>query len=67
MSDLNFQLTRRQQEILLKGLRFVRSHAALNMEEYTEEVAAGRQRQYAEIQQIESMLNEVKIVETAGV
>lgn len=67
MADLNIQLTRKQQELLLRGLRFVRSSVALDPAEYSEEVDQRRRGQYAEIAAIESMLSSAKIVETAAV
>lgn len=66
MSDLNLQLTRRQQEILLRGLRYVRSSVALEMHDWSEHVESERHRQYAEIAEVESLLNGAKIVETAA-
>lgn len=67
MSELNLQLTRQQQEILLKGLRYVRSSVALNTHEYTPEYDRQRQSQYAEIAAVESLVSGAKIVETATV
>ena len=67
MSDLNIQLTRKQQEILLRGLRYVRSSIALDTQDWSEKVEAERQSQYAEIAGIEELLNGAKIVEAASV
>ncbi len=67
MSEMNIQLTRKQQEILLRGLRYVRSSVALEPQEYSDEVASQRQSQYAEISAVEGMLSHAKIVETASV
>ena len=66
MSELNLQLTLKQQELLLRGLRYVRSSVALDPMDWTEEVEADRQRQYAEIKEIEELLNGARIVETAA-
>ena len=66
MAELSIQLTRKQQQLLLRGLRFVRSSVALDMQNYTESVQEQRLNQYAEIAAIESMVNEAKIVETAA-
>jgi hypothetical protein len=67
MSERNFQLTKKQQELLLRGLRFVRSSVALDMREWSEEVDVERGRQYDEIARIESLLNHASIVEPAAV
>ena len=67
MSDLNVTLTRKQQELLLRGLRYVRSSVALDPVDWSEEVEVERQRQYSEIAEIETLLNGVKKVEGAAV
>ncbi|WP_437229592.1 hypothetical protein SH661x_001524 [Planctomicrobium sp. SH661] len=67
MAELSIQLTRKQQELLLRGLRFVRSSVALDTQNYSEAVQNQRQHQYAEIAAIESMVSDAKIVEPAVV
>lgn len=67
MSELNIQLTRKQQELLLRGLRYVRSSIALDVREWSNEVEADRQRQYQEIADLESLLNGAKIIEAASI
>lgn len=67
MSDTNIQLTRKQQEILLRGLRFVRSSVALEQQDWNEEVENKRQNQYKEISDLEGMLNQARIVGAATV
>jgi len=67
MAELNIQLTRKQQEILLRGLRYVRSSVALDPAEFSEPVEQKRRSQYAEIAAVESMLNTATIVEKATV
>ena len=67
MSELNIQLTRKQQELLLRGLRYVRSSVALDPMEWNEKVEEDRQRHYQEVAEVEALLNGAKIVETAGV
>lgn len=67
MSEFTIQLTRKQQEILLRGLRYVRSSAALDPKNWNEEVDEERQRHYSEVAEIETLLNGAKIVETAAV
>ncbi|MEZ5942316.1 MAG: hypothetical protein R3C18_13065 [Planctomycetaceae bacterium] len=66
MSDLTLQLTRKQQELLLRGLRYVRSSVALDAQDWTEQVELERRQRYDEIGALEEMLNGAKIVE-AGV
>lgn len=67
MSELSIQLTRKQQELLLRGLRFVRSSVALDMQNFSDALQKQRQDQYAEIAAVETMVSDAKIVETAGV
>lgn len=55
-AELKIKLSSEQQELILRGLRFVRSSVALEMVDYTPEVEANRRRQYAEIAQLESLL-----------
>ncbi len=66
MSELNLQLTRKQQELLLRGLRYVRSSVALEPMDWTEAVELDRRRQYNEIKELEDMLNGARIVESAA-
>lgn len=61
------QLTRKQQEILLRGLRYVRSSVALDSVDWTEQVDVERRGKYAEISQLEELLSGAKIVETSAV
>lgn len=65
MTDSQFELTRDQQDLLLQGLRFVRSSVALDMAEYTPEVDAERRRKYARISELESLLKGVRVSEAA--
>jgi hypothetical protein len=67
MNDMTLELTRTQQEILLRGLRYVRSAVALDSVDWSETVDGERRRQYAEIAQVESLLSKVKVVEKASV
>lgn len=66
MSNLNFQLTRDQQEILLRGLRYVRSSVQLDARDWSPEVERERETQYARIAEIEGLLNGAEIVETSA-
>ena len=56
MSDHTLELTRDQQDLLLQGLRFVRSAVALNMQEFTPDVEAERRQKYERINELESLL-----------
>jgi hypothetical protein len=56
-AELHLQLTPQQQELILRGLRFVRSSVALDMVEYTPEVEASRRKQYDDIAEIEGLLS----------
>lgn len=56
MSEPSLELTRDQQDLLLQGLRFVRSAAALDMQDYTPAVDAERRQKYARISELESLL-----------
>ncbi len=66
MSELTLQLTRKQQELLLRGLRYVRSSIALDPLDWTEQVELDRRSKYAEISELETMLNGAKIVEAVA-
>ncbi|MCA8992186.1 MAG: hypothetical protein KDA88_09425 [Planctomycetaceae bacterium] len=65
MSELTLQLTRKQQELLLRGLRYVRSSVALDPQDWTEQVEMERRQRYDEIGALEEMLNGAKIVEAS--
>jgi hypothetical protein len=56
-AELKIELSPHQQELVLRGLRFVRSAVALEMIDPTPEVEANRQRQYAEIAELEGLLS----------
>jgi hypothetical protein len=66
MNDLRVSISPKQQEILLRGLRFVRSAVALDACDYTQEVDTDRKRQYAEIAELESLLNGGRVAELSG-
>ena len=55
-AELKVELSPQQQELILRGLRFVRSSVALESVDYSPEVEAGRRRQYAEIEELEGLL-----------
>ena len=50
-------LTPRQQELLLRGLKFVRSSVALHMEPPSEKSDESRQSDYAELDDLEAKLS----------
>lgn len=56
MSERPVELTRDQQDLLLQGLRFVRSAVALDMQDFTPAVEAERRQKYARISELESLL-----------
>jgi hypothetical protein len=56
MSERPIELTRDQQDLLLQGLRFVRSSVALDVQDYTPAVEAERRQKYARINELESLL-----------
>jgi hypothetical protein len=56
-ADLRIELSPHQQELILRGLRFVRSSVALEAVDWTPEIEANRRRQYAEIRELEGLLN----------
>jgi hypothetical protein len=57
MSTMPQSLSSEQQEILLRGLRFVKNAVALEMIDYTPQVDADRKRQYAAIAELEALIN----------
>ena len=57
MSTMPTDLSPQQQELLLRGLRFVRNAVALEMIDYTPQVEAERRRHYAAIAELESLIN----------
>jgi hypothetical protein len=57
MSTTPLSLSPEQQEILLRGLRFVRNAVALEMLDYTPQVDADRKRQYAAIAELEAIIS----------
>ncbi|MBX3443170.1 MAG: hypothetical protein KF774_12260 [Planctomyces sp.] len=67
MNDLRLNLSQKQQEILLRGLRYVRSSVALDTcDRWTPEIDVERTRQYAEIEELEAILNGVRNAEVAA-
>jgi len=54
--NTTIQITPQQREILLAGLRYVRSSIALEVKDWSEEVEADRDRQYEQLDHIEAML-----------
>lgn len=67
MNSMHIELTPTQQEILLRGLKFVRSAVALAMPDFTDKVESERHRQYAEINEVENLVTTAAIRQTAKV
>ncbi len=67
MNDSRLQLTRDQIEMLLRGLRFVRSSVALETRDYSEDVTAQRELEYDKIIRLQELLDGVPVAETAPV
>lgn len=67
MNQNRMELTRDQQELLLQGLRFVRSSVALDVRDFTPEYDAERRRQYDRINCLEGLLKSAALVENATV
>lgn len=57
MNTMPTDLSPQQQEILLRGLRYVRNAVALEMLDYTPQVEAERKRHYAAIAELEVLIN----------
>lgn len=54
--NTTIEITPQQRELLLSGLRYVRSSIALEVRDWSEEVERDRDRQYEELESLESML-----------
>lgn len=67
MSDSQFELTHDQKELLLRGLRFVRSSVALDMCDFSEDISAQRDLEYEKIGRLQELLERVPVAETAPV
>lgn len=67
MPTSQMELTRDQQDILLRGLRYVKSSVSLDMIEYSEQVAHERKRKCEEISRIEKLIGSATIVEAVTV
>lgn len=65
--NTTIQITPQQREILLAGLRYVRSSIALEVKDWSEDVEAERDRQYEELDHIEAMLTGSSTTATARV
>lgn len=65
MNDNRMELTRDQQELLLQGLRFVRSSVALDVRDFSTDYDAERRRQYDRISQLEGLLKTAALVEAS--
>lgn len=54
--NTTIEITPEQRELLLTGLRYVRSSIALEVKEWSDELEAERDRQYDELDSIEAAL-----------
>lgn len=61
MTEETLELTEKQQEILLQGLRFVRSSVAMECRDPSEQVRQERESNYAEIDRLESIITRCKL------
>lgn len=67
MNDSRIELTRDQKELLVRGLRFVRSAVALETRDFSEDIAAQRESEYDKINRLQELLDSVPVAETAHV
>ncbi len=65
--NITIELNSSQREVLLTGLRFVRSSAAMTIEEWSEEVESDRHRQYELVDGLVALLDGVPHSRTANV
>ena len=61
MTQQTLDLTDKQQELLLRGLRFVRSSVAMEARDPSPEVQQDRQDHYEELDRLESMISHRKL------
>ncbi len=61
--NITLELNPEQRQLLLDGLRFVRSSVALEILDWTPEVEANRDRQYTALSGLEDLLNGVSPAE----
>ena len=66
-AELQLQISPHQQELILRGLRYVRSSVALDMIDYTPDIEASRRKQYDEIAELEGLLTGKAVRSTATV
>ncbi len=66
MSDLKITLNSKQQEMLLRGLRFVRSSVALDALEWSPEVERQRVAHYQEVAELEGLLTGGKTIDSTA-
>ncbi len=67
MNDLFvFEVSKEQRDMLLQGLRFVRSSVMLNVEDPTPDFVADRNARLQDIAELVNVLNGVRAVEPVG-
>jgi hypothetical protein len=54
--NTTIEITPEQRELLLTGLRYVRSSIALEVREWSQEVERDRDRQYEQLERLEAVL-----------
>ena len=67
MNDSQIELTRDQKELLVRGLRFVRSAVALETCDFSDDKAAKRESEYDKINRLQELLDSVTVAETTHV
>ena len=66
MSDLlSFDLSKEQRDVLLQGLRYVRSSIMLNVEDPTPEYVSERSSRLSQVSMLASMLTEAPVEKAA--
>jgi len=62
-----FEVTKEQRDVLLQGLRYVRSSIMLNVEDPTPEYIAERTSRLQDVTELTNLLNGLRVVEPVGV
>lgn len=67
MSDVfAFEVTKEQRDVLLQGLRYVRSSIMLNVEDPTPEYVAERTSRLQDVAELTNLLNGLRVAEPVG-
>lgn len=62
-----FEVTKEQRDVLLQGLRYVRSSIMLNVEDPTPEYIAERTSRLQDVTELTNLLNGLRVAEPVGV